>query len=247
MKLKKTDWKYKIILILAAAALLFAAARLGQFLWEYYGGRQEYGRLEELAVQGEAAEGQGFFVDFDELQKINPDVIGWIRLEDLGISYPIVQGKDNEYYLHHTFYNKENKCGCIFMEVENAPDFSDQNSFLYGHNMKDRSMFAKLNEFREEETYRKNPEFFIYTPEGTGRYEIFSCYATELKGDAFLCQFANEETYGEWQQRTVERSLYDTGVKVSPKQKTVTLMTCTPAGGRERFLVHGVLADFYED
>lgn len=247
MKQRETDWKYKIILLLASAVLLFAVVKLGRVLWEYHTGKQEYGSLEELAAEVEKDGEQGFSVNFDELQKINPDVIGWVRLEHLEISYPIVQGRDNEYYLHHTFSGEENKCGCIFMEAENQPDFSDQNSFLYGHNMRDRSMFAKLNEFQKEETYRKNPEFFIYTPEGVGRYEIFSCYPAELNGDTFICQFASEEAYGEWQQKTAGQSLYDTGVKISPGQKTVTLMTCTPAGGRERFFVHGVLTEFDEN
>lgn len=240
MKTKRFDWKYAVIFIGALAVLMTAVWNLWSAFSEYQKGQQEYGNLEESAISGRDKKGI-FAVDFEILQAINPDIIGWICFENMGISYPIVQGKDNEYYLNHTFYREEGKCGCIFMETENSADFSDDNSFLYGHNMKDKSMFAKLNEFQKKETYQKNPAFYIYTPKGVLEYQIFSCYSTELGGDSFLCQFKNQAEYGQWQKNMVDKSLYDTGVVPEQSQKTVTLMTCTAVGGKERFLVHGVL------
>lgn len=248
MKNRKIDWKFWIIFVITLGIFLFAAVRLGIILWEYYKGGQEYRDLEKSVLcqdenPQDAEKEAGFFVDFDKLQKINPDVTGWIRIEKLGISYPIVQGNDNEYYLTHTFCRKENKCGSIFVEVENQKDFSDFNTFVYGHNMKDKSMFARLNEFQEEETFVENPEFYIYTPEGVQRYDIYSCHIAELGTESFCYQFGDEADYAKWQDNMKKQSLYETDIVPKAGQKTVTLMTCTPAGNNYRFLVHGVLAE----
>ena len=246
MKRKKTDWKFMLIFLAALAVFLFAAVKLGLLLMEYGKGQQEYQELEELAAAADTGEEKGtgeFSVDFDALRAINPDIIGWIRFEHMDISYPIVQGTDNEYYLSHNFYKEEMRCGSIFMEVQNMPDFSDDNSFLYGHNMRDKSMFAKLNEFQDKQVYKENPEFLIYTPKGVLRYEIFSCHVAEVGEDSFTCKFGSKKQYAQWQKTVTEQSLYDTGVKPEAAQKTVTLMTCTPAGDNYRFLVHGVLTE----
>ena len=157
--------------------------------------------------------------------------------------YPIVQGTDNDYYLTHSFEKEEIKCGSIFMEAENASDFSDDNTFIYGHNMKDKSMFAKLNQFKDKQIYKENPEFLIYTENAIYRYSIFSCYVADISWDSFNYQFATEDAYGEWLQAVKNRSIYDTGVTPQKDQKTVTLMTCTPSGENYRFLVHGALAE----
>ena len=245
---KKPDWKFIVPFLIAFAVFLVAVIKLGMLLWEYYkGGR--YRDLKESVVSaredtdGLKEQEAGFFVDFEKLRKVNPDVVGWIRIEKLGISYPIVQGEDNEYYLAHTFYKKENKCGSIFMEAENQGDFSDQNTFVYGHNMKDKSMFARLNEFREEDTFHENPEFYIYTPAGVRKYKIYSCQIAALGGESFRHQFSGVDDYSRWQEEVQARSLYVMGVEPKATQSTVTLMTCTPAGEGYRFLVHGALEE----
>lgn len=245
MNKKKLDWKFTLPFLAALAVFLFAAVKLGLNLWEYYQGSKQYQMLEHSMVfpkpEGSGAGELEETVDFDGLLKLNPDAAGWISIDGLGISYPVVRGKDNEYYLSHTFYGEENKCGSIFMEAENKKDFSDRNTFVYGHNMKDKSMFARLNEYQQRETFLENPEFYIYTPEGVKRYEVFSCYIADLSWDSFRFEFQGKKDYAKWQKTVRSRSIYDTGVVPKPGQKTVTLMTCTPAGENYRFLVHGVL------
>lgn len=246
---KYRDWKFRITFLAALAVFIFAAVKIGLSFWEYHKGAQQYQELEGIVglpsstKYGSKSKEPAEQMDFDKLKKINPDAVGWIWIEKLGISYPIVQGKDNDYYLSHTFYREENKCGSIFVEVNNHGDFRDQNTFVYGHNMRDGSMFAKLNQYRDEEIFKENPEFYIYTPEGVKRYQIFSCYVASLDWDSFKYQYENQKAYSSWQKTVKKRSLYDTGIVPKPKQKTVTLMTCTPAGDNYRFLVHGVLID----
>lgn len=243
----KPDWKFILPFFAALAVFVYGAVKLGVLFWEYYQGEQQYQKLENSVIipkmELSGKEDSEFFVDFEKLKKINPDIAAWIYIEKLGISYPVVQGRDNQYYLDHTFYKEENKCGSIFIEAGNQKDFSDWNTFVYGHNMKDKSMFARLNEYQEEKTFQENPEFYIYTPEGTKRYQIFSCYIAALDWNSFQVDFGQEETYVSWQETVKKRSLYDTGITPRPGQSTVTLMTCTPAGQDYRFLVHGVLRD----
>ena len=111
---------------------------------------------------------RGFRVDFDELLAVNPDTIGWIRFspEPAIINYPIVQGEDNEEYLHKTFSANENTLGAIFLNAGNSPDFSDRNSIVYGHRMKDGSMFRHLQDYEDQSFWESNPYFYIYTPDG---------------------------------------------------------------------------------
>lgn len=243
----KRDAKSTIVFVIALVIFIYAVVRLGMIFWEYAKGQQSYNKLEDFTNSTQIGKGgelpEDFSVDFEALKKINPDVVGWIRFENMDISYPIVHGTDNDYYLTHSFDMKELKCGSIFVEAENAGDFSDDNTFIYGHNMKDKSMFAKLNQFKDEQIYKENPEFLIYTEDGIYRYSIFSCYVAETSWDSFTYQFANHEAYGEWLQTVTDRSLYDTGIMPTQEQKTVTLMTCTSAGDNYRFLVHGTLTE----
>ena len=220
----KRDLKSTIIFLLALVIFIYAIVRLGMIFWEYAKGQNTYDKLNKFTSSTDVGKGgelpENFSVDFEALKKINPDIVGWIRFE-----------------------NMEIKCGSIFMEAENASDFSDDNTFIYGHNMKDKSMFAKLNQFKDEQIYKENPEFLIYTEDAIYRYSIFSCYVADISWDSFNYQFATEDAYGEWLQTVKNRSIYDTGVTPQKDQKTVTLMTCTPSGENYRFLVHGALAE----
>lgn len=253
MRKGKRDIKSTIIFVIALLVFVYALVRLGMIFWEYTKGQQSYDKLKDFTSSTEVGKGgdsglapEDFTVDFEALKKINPDIVGWIRFENMDISYPIVRGKDNDYYLTHTFDKQELKCGSIFMEAENAADFSDDNTFIYGHNMKDKSMFAKLNQFKDEQVYRENPEFLIYTENAIYRYNIFSCYVADISWDSFNYQFASDKAYANWLETVRGRSLYDTGITPTQEQKTVTLMTCTSAGENYRFLVHGTLAEVIE-
>ncbi|MCR5789361.1 MAG: class B sortase [Lachnospiraceae bacterium] len=117
-------------------------------------------------------------VDFDGLSSVNDQVVAWLYVGSVGISYPVVQNPEegeNEYYLHHTFENESNSSGCIFMDWEVNPDLTSRNTFIYGHNMKNGSMFGSLKRLlREDGLYESDPYFYIFTRDGIYRYKIFS-------------------------------------------------------------------------
>lgn len=102
-------------------------------------------------------------VNFLSLEAINPDVVGWIAAEGTEIDYPVVRGKDNDFYLRHLFMGEQNKLGSIFMDYRNHSDFSNKNTIIYGHNMKDGSMFSSLIKYKDQHYYDKFPTMQLYT------------------------------------------------------------------------------------
>ncbi len=231
-------------LILAVAIVVFCVSgfqliRIGK---GYLDGRSEYEKVRDVALTN-PDEQEGFRVDFEELMKINPDTVGWIRFypEPSQISYPIVQGEDNERYLHETFSANENTLGAIFLNVDNSADYSDKNTIIYGHRMRDGSMFRHLQDYEDESFWKDNPYFYIYTPDGKEiTYHIYSYAVVNAVSDTYLTEFGDDESYQEFLDMTMETSEYDTGVEVDAEDTIVTLSTCTSASDENRIVVRGV-------
>lgn len=115
-------------------------------------------------------------VDFEALWETGPDIIGWLNLPDTAVNYPVTQTDDNEYYLHHLYDGTYNKMGCLFADYENQADFSDRNTIIYGHNMRDGSIFATLNEYDEQSYFDEHPQMYLVTPDGGFICEIFTAF-----------------------------------------------------------------------
>ena len=255
-KKKKSDVLLTIALIVAIAVFCYAAFNLYHIYTEYKKGTDEYNQIEEMAVterdadSGEVAGPNAQLkppieVDFDKLKSVNEDVVGWIYVDALpDISYPIVKGKDNQTYLHQTYEKNYNFAGTIFVDYENSGDFSDCNTLVYGHNMKNGSMFGHLKKFREDDRlYKQDKYFWILTPERNYRYEIISAYTTGVNSDTYtLFKGPGEEfeKYLETIKGYSEIQTDDTDLTI--KDKIVTLSTCT---GNEstRFVVQGKRVD----
>ena len=162
----------------------------------YREGEQEYEALREYVNEEEREEDESeeqdptpaskATVDFQALKKINSDIIAWIRVPDTKIDYPIVQGKDNAYYLKHTFQKTEHAAGSIFLDVDNEADFSNQKSILYGHNMKDGSMFQGLHRFQEESYLQEHNQVHLYLPDNRELvYKVIKCSYVKADSDTF--------------------------------------------------------------
>ncbi len=232
-----------IVLVIALVVFVVAAVQLIRIGLGYLNGRSEYANIRDLALESEDADDSQFRVNFDELLKINPDTIGWIRFypEPSEISYPIVQGKDNEYYLHNTFSDNENTLGAIFLNCENSADFSDKNSIVYGHRMRDGSMFRHLEDYDEKSFWEQNPYFYIYTPDGRElTYEIYAAGVVNDTSGVYQTVFSTDEEFQNFLNLASSYSEYDTGVAVTTQDTVVTLSTCTSASDEHRFVVQGV-------
>lgn len=232
-----------VVLIAAVCVFVFSLYQLVIMLVPYYTGSKEYDEIRDLAVTMDA-DGEGFSVDFDVLMQENPDTIGWIRFDEPAvINYPVVKSADNEDYLKKTFTENDNKLGAIFVDYRNSSDFSDRNTFIYGHNMRvGEQMFSQLKNYRDEEYGKKYPYFYIYTPSGEVRtYTIFSAGVVDARSDNYKIEYASDEEFQEYLDLCLESSLYDFGVEVNTDSQIVSLSTCTSVTENERFLVHGVL------
>lgn len=157
---------------------------------------------EEMPVPSESGEtGSARWwpeVDFKALLEINPDLVGWIYIEGTGINYPVVQGADNQYYLKHLFTGEWNSSGCIFLDARNNIDLSDRNSILYGHHMKDGSMFHGLMEYKSQEYYDEHPTALFLTLEANYEVKIFSGYVASVDADAWTVGFSSDSEFEEW-------------------------------------------------
>ncbi len=186
-------------------------------------------------------------VDFDALRETGPDIIGWLTLPDTAINYPVTQKEDNEYYLHHLYDGTYNKVGCLFADYENQEDFSDRNTIIYGHNMRDGSMFATLNEYDEQSYYDGHPQMYLVTPGGGYIVEIFTAFVArpgESGSDTspWRLSFKDDGAYTTWLSEMAGRSVIETDVTVTSSDKVLSLSTCTP-GGASRFIVMGKLLE----
>lgn len=184
-------------------------------------------------------------IDFASLEAINSDVIGWIEMEAIDISYPVVQGTDNNYYLHRTIQKTDNFAGTIFMDFQNHKNFGDRNSILYGHNMKNGSMFGMLKKYREQETYDKSPYFWIYTKDFIYKYEIYSCAEVDQYSQDYQITFLDRASFEEFLNRTKNQSAIETGVDVEYGDTVITLSTCT-GNDTTRFIVQGKRVRTYQ-
>lgn len=250
-----------LVLVIAIGVFCFAAYNLYHIYTEYKRGTDEYNEIEQMAVTQRAPdaaeenagteEGQEptlvapMKIDFDSLKAVNDDVIGWIYVEALdGVSYPVVRGTDNNTYLHMTYEKNYNFAGTIFIDYENSRDFSDCNTLVYGHNMKNGSMFGQLRKFtQDEETYKKSKYFWVFTPEKDYRYEIISAYTTGVNSDTYTLFKGPGQEFEDYLNTIVSRSeIHTEPGELSMKDKVVTLSTCT---GNEstRFVVQGKRVD----
>ena len=187
-------------------------------------------------------------VDFDALKAINDDVVGWLELEAIpSISYPIAQGEDNEYYLHRTIKKTYNFAGSVFIDSTNASDFSDCNTIIYGHNMKNGSMFGSLKKLLKDETlYDSDPYIYVYLPGYIYRYKIFSYYKDKPDSKMYWTADTLQE-YRQYIRDALSLSVRDLGVETSEENNMVTLVTCSGSGaGKMRFFVHGEFIDRYK-
>ena len=158
------------------------------------------------------------------------------------ISYPVVQGEDNNFYLHQTYEKNYNFAGTIFIDYENKRDFSDCNTLVYGHNMKNGSMFGMLKKYRADETlYNTSKYFWILTPEKDYRYEIIAAYTTSVNSDTYTLFKGPGKEFLEYEKKMFQNSEIRTDAAASEanvKDKIVTLSTCT-GNQATRFVVQG--------
>lgn len=168
---------------------------------------------------------------------LNLNFKGSVYMEGSGIyDHSIV------YYLHHLFSGESNINGSIFVDCHNQPDFTDQNTIVYGHNMKNGSMFGTLDKYQDKELFEQHPEFYLYLPDKILKYRIFSCYAGRTGSEGYRYHFPEAEDFQTFLDTVSSYRDYDTGTELSATDRIVTLSTCVNSRRNYRYLVHGKLS-----
>lgn len=208
---------------------------------------EEVKKKKELAQNFNREDFPEIDVDFASLRKKNKDVVGWLYVGSCGISYPIVQGEDNDYYMHHTFEGNTNSSGAIIMDYRDDKYLRDWNTFIYGHNMKNGSMFGSLKKLLNDETlYDKDPYIYVYFPGYIYRYKIFSYYKDKPDSKMYWTADTLQE-YRQYIRDALSLSVRECNVETSEENNMVTLVTCSGSGeGKMRFFVHGEFIDRYK-
>lgn len=232
-----------VVLVAAVCVFVFSLYQLVSMLVPYYSGGKIYDEIKDLAITADE-DGSGFQVDFDALMKENSDTVAWIRFDEPAIiSYPVVKSADNNEYLTKTFTANDNKLGAIFMDMRNSSDFSDRNTFIYGHHLNvGGEMFSELLEYESESFCKEHPNFYIYTPDGHVRtYTVFSAGVVKDTADNYKIEYASDAEYEEYLKLCQDSSNYTVDVELNAQSQIVSLSTCTNVRDDERFLVQGVL------
>lgn len=263
-KQNKSSRRFRLLISgVLLAVFLLSAVKLLRIYTEYKSGIDNYVNLEQYvsvpaavspakpgseAEQTEAdtkdhAPVEESFpqIDFAKLQQINPDLVAWIYCEGTPVNYPVVHTDDNEFYLKHLFDGSYNSSGCIFLDSRNEADFSDQHSIIYGHNMKNGTMFSCLIKYKEQDFFDQHPQILLMTPEQNYTLELFAGYVAATGDDAWMLEFQNEEEFAQWVERAISRSCFESLSAPAAGEQVITLSTCSYEFENARFVLLGRL------
>lgn len=180
-------------------------------------------------------------MDFTALREVNDDVLGWILIPNTVISYPLLQGEDNQYYLTHTWKKWTSAVGAIFMDSQNNPDLTDFNTIVYGHRMNNGSMFASLKNYKQQSYWQSHPCVYITGDHGSYKYDIFAAYEVSTQGITYQLGFSGDADKQEFLDACMAQSVIDTGIVPTVHDRILTLSTCTGNGHATRWVVQAVL------
>lgn len=249
------------LLIMALALIVF-----GVCACVIYSTKRNYRREEEIyekavsefvrpVLSGEGEKGSGtesggskaieyapVEVDFEALREESADAVGWLYCEDTTINYPVVQGEDNTFYLHHNYKGESANCGAVFVDADNRTGFQDANTFVYGHYMNDGSMFAVLRSWEEEGFYEEHPVMWLLTPEQDYKVLLFAGYTTQAGSETYSIFDSPGGEFEEYLRACAAKSDFETDVDLKGAKNCIVLSTCALYEATNyRYVMHGIL------
>lgn len=181
-----------------------------------------------------------FQIDFESLKKINPDVKGWLIIPAADVDHLVVQGSDNEYYVHRNLYQEYQYSGTIFIDHRWTKEKS-RNLLVYGHNMSNDTMLGQLECYLDPEVCRDYPYFWYVTPDEVYRCDIVSVYITDIYDDYTQTDFLTEIDFLDFVDQIIYESYYDFGLKPAAEDKLFSISTCYMVGSDKRLSIHAVM------
>ncbi|PRS55116.1 SrtB family sortase [Bacillus sp. GBSC66] len=239
MKRGKRVWQ-RMLTIVCLGVFIYSGTAIGLELFGYYQNRQVLAKAQTMYGQEqgmtESREPGTTRTSFDELRKVNNDIVGWINMKDTMIQYPIVQSRDNAFYLTRNYLKNDTRAGSIFMDYRNDVLHDSPNTVVYGHRMRDGSMFAGLTNYLKKDFFHEHRTFQYDTLYQSYEAEIFAVYETTVDFDYIQTDFQDLGEYAHYLQAVRKKSIYQTKTDVSTDDLILTLSTCdhvlAPKNGR---------------
>lgn len=229
-----------VITICLIGIILVSGYKIGKTMWEYQVAKSAYTNISEKTAKVDPKQFTGV-VDWKALKKVNPDVQGWLYQKGTVINYPVVQGTDNDTYLHTRFDKQWSGGGTLFVDCRMEKDFKGFNSIIYGHHMKDGSMFRSIRGYTKEEGYYdKHKTLELATPHGNYHLVVFSAFITKATDEDTYKMTYDEAEKQAYIDRAWERSelpITKDSVDVTKNDRLVTLSTCAYDYEEARYIV----------
>ncbi len=251
---RKRKWTIFVLSILATACMVY----VGIYYYQFEKNRVDYNKLAELKEEDSILDTEkGYTITVEEqkdmppilakyetLYKKNKKLIGWLKIDDTNIDYPVMQTVNNEYYLDHNFNQEYDKNGSLFLDKDCNAAFPNTNMIIYGHHMKSGKMFGNLNYYSKESYYKEHPQIQFDTIYEEGIYDIMYVFRSRIYNEDEVVfkyyQFFDVNSADEFYSAMDEMariSLYDTGVTADYGDKLITLSTCDSSEEDGRFVV----------
>lgn len=242
-KNKKKLFKVVMRIIELIFLILLVYSSINIFKW--YNNNKENKQIineiaESVTINEDTNEEKKYKINFEELKQKNSDTVAWLKVENTNIEFPIVQANNNSYYLTHNFDKKYNVAGWIFADYKNKLDGTDRNIVVYGHNMRNNSMFGSLKDVITEEWYNNEENKYItfVTENDYQTYQVFSVYQIKTEDYYIQTEFKSNE-FTEFIDTITKRSKKDFGINVSKEDTILTLSTCSN-NNKYRVVLHSV-------
>lgn len=229
-----------VITVCLIGIILVSGYKIGKTMWEYHVAKSAYTNISEKTAKVDPKQFTGV-VDWKALKKVNPDVQGWLYQKGTVINYPVVQGTDNDTYLHTRFDKQWSGGGTLFVDCRMEKDFKGFNSIIYGHHMKDGSMFRSIRGYTKEDGYYdKHKTLELATPHGNYHLVVFSAFITKATDEDTYKMTYDEAEKQAYIDRAWERSelpITRDSVDVTKNDRLVTLSTCAYDYEEARYIV----------
>ena len=219
-----------ILELIFLALMVFSGIKIFNWYKENNSNSRQLEKIAEYVTiekNGDIQE-EKYKIDFNALKEKNSDTVAWLKVGNTNIEFPVVQSRDNDFYLSHSFDKNYNSAGWIFMDYTNKNYYADKNVVIYGHNRRDGSMFGTLKNVLSEE-WQNNKENSIIpfiTEKEEAKYQVFSVYKIEKEDYYITTNFKNDKEYQTFIDKIKTRSVKDFGVKVTSDDNILTLSTC---------------------
>ena len=249
--MKKINVPRLLCMLLAAVVFCFSAYKIIGIVSENNQSKSHYAEIADAVVQTvsqpteDAAEQvekitAPITVDFSKLLLQNGDVVGWIYCENTPINYPVLKSDDYDDYLRRLMNGERNTAGSIFMDYNSNADLSSLNTIIYGHNMRNDTMFGTLDGYKDQAYYEAHPTLWFLTPNGDYKIEVISGYKTPSDSEAYA-DIMSQETLQEYIAEILTKSTFRTKADTSNIERVITLSTCVRGEDDFRYVLIGKL------